>query len=150
MKLYMVPAAPNPTKVMLYIAEKTAAGTEMDVEQVLVNTLKNEQKSAEHLARNPFGSLPVLEVADKDYMSNLWRLLSIWRSAFPNRRCGGMGRANAYAPVSWNASPISVCCFKSGVISTPRNHLSDFPRILRLRRRPGKPCRLHFSTLRMF
>ena len=27
MKLYMVPAAPNPTKVMLYIAEREALGS---------------------------------------------------------------------------------------------------------------------------
>ena len=45
MKLYMVPAAPNPTKVMLYIAEKAAAGTDIDIEQVLVNTTqRREQK----------------------------------------------------------------------------------------------------------
>ncbi|MBT5332725.1 MAG: glutathione S-transferase family protein, partial [Gammaproteobacteria bacterium] len=40
MKLYTVPAAPNPTKVMLYIAEREAAGLDMGIEQVRVNTLK--------------------------------------------------------------------------------------------------------------
>ena len=39
MKLYMVPAAPNPTKVMLYIAEREALGTEMNIEQIVVNTV---------------------------------------------------------------------------------------------------------------
>ena len=91
MKLYMVPAAPNPTKVMLYIAEKTAAGTEMDVEQVLVNTLKNEQKSADHLARNPFGSLPVLEVADHDYIVESLAIIEYLEERFPQPAMWGNG-----------------------------------------------------------
>ena len=91
MKLYMVPAAPNPTKVMLYIAEKTVAGTEMDVEQVLVNTLKNEQKSAEHLARNPFGSLPVLEVADHDYIVESLAIIEYLEERFPQPAMWGHG-----------------------------------------------------------
>ena len=64
MKLYMVPLAPNPTKVMLYIAERAAAGTELPIKQIVVNTLKGRHKEPEHLARNPFGTLPVLELED--------------------------------------------------------------------------------------
>ena len=44
MKLYMVPAAPNPTKVMLYIAERKAMGVDLGVEQIVVNTLKGKHK----------------------------------------------------------------------------------------------------------
>ena len=91
MKLYMVPAAPNPTKVMLYIAEKTAAGAEMDVKQVLVNTLKNEQKSEEHLARNPFGSLPVLEVTDHDYIVESLAIIDYLEERFPQPAMWGAG-----------------------------------------------------------
>ena len=91
MKLYVVPAAPNPTKVMLYIAEKTAAGTEMDVKQVLVNTLKNEQKSEAHLARNPFGSLPVLEVADNDYIVESLAIIEYLEECFPQPVMWGTG-----------------------------------------------------------
>lgn len=87
----MVPAAPNPTKVMLYIAEKTAAGAEMDVEQILVNTLKNEQKSADHLARNPFGSLPVLEVADNDYLVESLAMIEYLEECFPQPTMWGNG-----------------------------------------------------------
>ena len=39
MKLYMVPAAPNPTKVMLYIAERKAMGVDLGVEQIVVVAL---------------------------------------------------------------------------------------------------------------
>jgi glutathione S-transferase len=68
MKLYMVPAAPNPTKVMLYIAEREALGVQMNIEQILVNTLKGRQREPEHLARNPFGTLPVLEMDDGSFL----------------------------------------------------------------------------------
>ena len=68
MKLYMVPAAPNPSKVTLYVAEKEATGVDLGLEQVMVNPIKNEQRSAEHLARNPFGTLPVLELDDGSYL----------------------------------------------------------------------------------
>ena len=71
MKLYMVPAAPNPTKVMLYVAEREALGTNMNIEQIVVNTLKGRQKEPEHLARNPFGALPVLEKDDGTYLLSL-------------------------------------------------------------------------------
>ena len=68
MKLYMVPLAPNPTKVMLYIAERAELGTDMGIEQVVVNTLKGRHREPEHLARNPFGTLPVLELDDGSHL----------------------------------------------------------------------------------
>ena len=64
MKLYMVPLAPNPTKVMLYIAEREQLGTNMHIEQIVVNTVKGRHKEPEHLARNPFGPVPTLELDD--------------------------------------------------------------------------------------
>ena len=45
MKLYMVPLAPNPTKVMLYIAEREQLGVPMNVEQIVVNTVRGDIKS---------------------------------------------------------------------------------------------------------
>jgi glutathione S-transferase len=63
-KLYFFPIAPNPTKVRLYLAEKAEGGTVIPVEQLAVNLRAGEQKSPEHLARTPFGKLPVLEFDD--------------------------------------------------------------------------------------
>lgn len=68
MKLYMVPLAPNPTRVMLYIAEREALGVDLGVEQVVVNPNKGEQNAPDHLARNPFGTLPVLEFEPSRYL----------------------------------------------------------------------------------
>lgn len=64
MKLYMFPVAPNPTRVRLYIAEKTEAGAKFDIEEVLVNLREKEQHSDDHLKRNPLAKLPVLETDD--------------------------------------------------------------------------------------
>ena len=64
MKLFMVPLAPNPTKVMLYLAERAGHGQPLPIEQIVVNTLKGRHREPEHLARNPFGTLPVLDVSD--------------------------------------------------------------------------------------
>jgi glutathione S-transferase len=68
-KLYFFPIAPNPTKVRLYIAEKRAAGGTLDLTEELVDLPKGEHKTAEHLARNPLGRLPVLELDDGSYLT---------------------------------------------------------------------------------
>ena len=61
MKLFLLPGAPNPTKVALYVAEKEASGVSLGLETQVLNPFKGEQNTPEHLARNPFGALPVLE-----------------------------------------------------------------------------------------
>jgi len=68
MKLYFFPIAPNPTKVRLYLAEKRAGGAEIDVSEALVDFRTGEQRKAAHLERNPFGTLPVLELSDGSYL----------------------------------------------------------------------------------
>ncbi|MEM7465411.1 MAG: glutathione S-transferase family protein [Pseudomonadota bacterium] len=68
MKLYTVQVAPNPTKVELYLAEKVAKGIPDEIERVKVRLTKGEQNEPPHLARNPFGSIPVLEMGEGDYL----------------------------------------------------------------------------------
>jgi glutathione S-transferase len=79
MKLYYFPVAPNPTKVRIYLAEK---GIEID--QVLVNLVKGEQKSPEHLARNPFGSLPVLELDDGTHLTESLAIIELFEELHPD------------------------------------------------------------------
>ena len=69
MKLYSFPVAPNPTRLRLYTAEKREAGAEFDVEEVSVNLREQEQRSPEHLKRNPLAKLPVLEIEDGVYLT---------------------------------------------------------------------------------
>jgi len=59
MRIYLFPVAPNPTRVRVYLAAKA-----IELEQVTVNLPQGEQRSPAHLARNPLGKLPVLELDD--------------------------------------------------------------------------------------
>jgi glutathione S-transferase len=79
MKLYYFPIAPNPTKVRIYLAEK-----DIEIEQVLVNLVKGEQKSPEHLARNPFGSLPVLELDDGSHLTESLAIIELFEELHPD------------------------------------------------------------------
>ena len=83
MKLFMVPAAPNPTKVMLYIAERETVGPALGIEQVVVNTLKGRHREPEHLARNPFGTLPVLELDDGRHLIESLSIIRYLEDKFP-------------------------------------------------------------------
>ncbi|MGR8950082.1 MAG: glutathione S-transferase family protein [Gammaproteobacteria bacterium] len=69
MKLYTVQVAPNPTKVELFIAEKRSKGADLPIERSTVRLMKGEQNKREHLARNPFGAVPVLEVKRGEFIT---------------------------------------------------------------------------------
>tara|TARA_A100001037_G_scaffold195603_1_gene175033 strand:- start:108 stop:740 length:633 start_codon:yes stop_codon:yes gene_type:complete len=84
MRLYMVPLAPNPTKVMLYIAEREQLGLQMGIEQIVVNTVKGRHKEPEHLARNPFGTVPALELDDGRYIVESLAIIQYLEDRFPD------------------------------------------------------------------
>lgn len=83
MKLYRVALAPNPTKVMLYIAEREELGTEMGIEQVTVNTVKGQHREPDHLARNPFGTVPALELDDGTFIKESLAIIQYLEDKFP-------------------------------------------------------------------
>ena len=84
MKLYMVPLAPNPTKVMLYIAEREELGAQMNIEQIVVNTVKGRHKEPAHLARNPFGTVPTLELDDGSFLVESLAIIHYLEDKFPD------------------------------------------------------------------
>jgi len=84
MKLYFFPIAPNPTKVRLYIAEKRAAGVTLPVTEELVDLRTGGQKSPEHLARNPFGRLPVLELDDGTFLTESLPMIEYLEEIHPD------------------------------------------------------------------
>ncbi len=86
MKLYVVPLAPNPVRVMLYIAERAALGVDMGIEQIIVNTLKGRHKEPAHLARNPFGTLPVLETPSGRYLVESRVIIDYLEDCFEDHR----------------------------------------------------------------
>ena len=73
MKLYMVPLAPNPTKVMLYIAEREELGVQMSIEQIIVNTVKGRHKEPAHWHATRSAPCPRLN----------WTTAPIWWSPWP-------------------------------------------------------------------
>lgn len=83
MKLFFFPVAPNPTRVLLYLALKEAGGAEIPLERVRINTRKKEQSSAEHLTRNPFGRLPVLELDDGSHVTESRVIIGYLEERFP-------------------------------------------------------------------
>lgn len=86
MKLYMVPLAPNPTKVMLYIAEREAEGADFGIEQIVVNTVKGRHKEPEHLARNPFGTVPTLELDEGGFLVESLAIIEYIEDRWPEGR----------------------------------------------------------------
>jgi len=86
MKFYMVPLAPNPVKVMLYMAEREALGVSFGIESVIINTHKGVHKAPEHLARNPFGTLPVLELDNGDVIRESRAIIDYLEDVFPDHR----------------------------------------------------------------
>ena len=86
MKLYMVPLAPNPTKVMLYVAEREQLSVLMDIEQTIVNTVEGRHKEPAHLARNPFGTVPTLELDDGNFIVESLPIIEYLEDKFPKHR----------------------------------------------------------------
>jgi len=84
MKLYFFPIAPNPTKVRLYLAEKHEAGASVEIEQCLVNLIEGEQRGPEHLARNPLGKLPVLELDDGQFVTESLAIIEYIEELHPD------------------------------------------------------------------
>jgi len=83
MKLYVFPIAPNPTKVRLYLAEKAAGGATIDLPQVVVDLREREHKTPAHLARNPLGKLPVLELDDGTYLTESLAIIEYLEECYP-------------------------------------------------------------------
>ncbi len=64
MLLYQDPHAPNPRRVRIFMAEKDLGARGVSVELIEVSINASANRSDSHLARNPLGLLPVLELAD--------------------------------------------------------------------------------------
>ena len=60
MKLYTSPRAPNPRRVDMFLAEKSAPA----IERITVDINAGEHRGAEFRAKNPISRIPVLELDD--------------------------------------------------------------------------------------
>jgi len=83
MNLYVFQVAPNPTRVRLYLAEKSSAGAKIDVNEIYVNLIEGEQRLAEHLDRNSLGKLPVLELDEKSFLTESLAIIEYLEELYP-------------------------------------------------------------------
>jgi glutathione S-transferase len=79
MKLYHFTFAPNPRKVRVYLAEK---GLTMPMQDVDIT--KGENRTPEFLAKNPMGSLPVLELDDGSYLTESLAIIHYLEELHPD------------------------------------------------------------------
>jgi glutathione S-transferase len=64
MKLYVFAGAPNPKKVLVYLAEK-----KLDIPTETVDIVSGQNRTPEFLRKNPLGGLPVLELDDGSHLT---------------------------------------------------------------------------------
>lgn len=79
MKLISSHRAPNPRRVLMFIAEKGIS--HITVENVLLN--EHQQHSAEHVARSPFAKVPVLQLDDGRWLSETRAICSYLEGLHP-------------------------------------------------------------------
>ena len=79
MRLYTeADPAPNPRRVRLFLAEKG-----VEIEEVHVPLRERAHKSPEHLARNPTGQVPTLELDDGRFLSETVSICRYLESLHP-------------------------------------------------------------------
>jgi glutathione S-transferase len=79
MRLHHFALAPNPRKVRVYLAEKG-----IEVPLVDVNLPAGEQREPAFLARNPMGSLPVLELDDGTHLTESLAIIEYFEELHPD------------------------------------------------------------------
>lgn len=79
MKLYDYPAGPNPRRVRIFLAEKS-----IEVPLEHVDIVKREQKTPDFLAKNPIGSIPVLELDDGTCIAESVAICRYFEELHPN------------------------------------------------------------------
>lgn len=110
MKLYIAPRAPNPRRVLMFIAEKLAAGTAAAassagaeaapgwpgaglaaIELVAVDLNAGEHRSEGFRARSPLAKVPVLELDDGRHLSESRAICSWLEGLHPQPNLMGEG-----------------------------------------------------------
>ena len=82
MKLYGVPAAPNPTKVMLYLAEREAKRADR-YRTGAGEHIEGRAKSARALGAATFGALPTLELDNGQFIVESLAIIYFLEDLFP-------------------------------------------------------------------
>lgn len=134
MKLYVFPPAPNAAKVLLYLAEKAAAGYEVQLERVPVNLLEGGQKDPEYLALNPFGTVPTLVTDQGTVLHESLAIIGYLEELFPE-------------PSLWGKDPESRAVARQIERICDQGGLTNIARIVHTTKSPlGLPARPELAT----
>jgi glutathione S-transferase len=90
-KLYTQRVAPNPTKLDLYLAEKTALGRKSPLERIRVNLMTGEQRSHAIEAKNPLRRVPFLELDDGAILAESLAIIEYFEERWPEPSLIGSG-----------------------------------------------------------
>ncbi len=86
MKLYMSDYAPNPRRVAMFAAEKGIT----NIEHVVLDLIKNEQKSDEFRAKNPMARTPALELDDGRVLTESRAICTYLEGLYPEPNLMGV------------------------------------------------------------
>jgi glutathione S-transferase len=86
MKLYVSSYAPNPRRVVMFIAEKGITG----IENIHVDLAANEHKSESFRAKNPMARTPALELDDGRVLAESRAICTYLEGLYPNPNLMGV------------------------------------------------------------
>ncbi len=96
MKLYEI-GAPNPRRVRIFLSEKNA-----DIECSTVDVMAGENRSADFLAKNSLGLLPVLELDDGTCIAESVAICRFLEAQYPEPPLLGVGPLQQAIVEMWN------------------------------------------------
>lgn len=97
MKLYDFTLAPSPRRVRIFLAEKR-----IRVPLVQVDIMRNANRTPEFYAKNPLGSLPVLEFDDGSCISESVAICRYFEELHPEPPLFGVGARERALVEMWN------------------------------------------------
>ena len=97
MKLYDSAMAPSPRRVRAFLAEKG-----IEVPTVQVDIAKAENRQPEFLAKNPLGTVPVLELDDGSYLAESVAICRYFEEIQPEPPLLGIDAADRAKVEMWN------------------------------------------------
>lgn len=98
MRLFDFNRAPNPRRARMFVAEKG-----LDIPRVNVNLFRREQLSAQFLAINPSGTVPVLETDDGIYISETVAICHYLEKLHPEPPLMGQNATEQALVLMWNS-----------------------------------------------
>ncbi len=97
MKLYSYPGAPNPRRVLIFLAEK---GLAVPVETI--DIMKRANRQPPFLERNPLGGIPVLELDDGSHIAESVAICRYFEELQPEPALFGSGARECAEVEMWN------------------------------------------------